>query len=136
MLRVDALNQFYSDLVLGEVVATDPSYCCDDVNVTWSTGMTAGALVKADGTWAAKADAAAVVGVVVDVRALNLTGDLTNATQYQMAVGKRGLILNKKLLRFSDSAQDPTTDAAQATAIGVLEGNGCKVTSRLVGFRP
>lgn|SRR5574343_256812 len=136
MLRVDTLNQFYSDVVLGEVVASDPAYTCDDVNVTWATGMTAGAFVKADGTWAAKADAATVVGVVVDVRALNLTGELVNGTQYQMAVGKRGLILNNKKLRFSDSAADPTADAAQATANAVLEGNGCKVTSRLVGFKP
>lgn len=133
MLRVDALNQFYSDLVLGEVLSTDPSYTCDDVNVTWVTGMSAGAMIKADGTWAAKADAADVVGVVVDVRALNLTGSLVNSTQYQMAVGKRGLILNKNLLRFSDSQSNPTSDAEQATAVAVLEGLGNKITARVVG---
>lgn len=126
MNRVESLTQFYSDLVLGEVLATDPAYNCDDVTVTWATGMTAGALIKADGTWAAIADAALVVGVVTDVRAMNLTGELVNGTQYVMAVGKRGLILNKTLLKFSDGN---INTAAQA----ILEGNGNKVTDRVIG---
>lgn len=126
MNRVESLTQFYSDLVLGEVLATDPAYNCDDVTVTWATGMTAGALIKADGTWAAIADAALVVGVVTDVRAMNLTGELVNGTQYVMAVGKRGLILNKTLLKFSDGN-------INAAAQAILEGNGNKVTDRVIG---
>lgn len=126
MNRVESLTQFYSDVVLGEVLATDPSYNCDDMTVTWVTAMKPGALVKADGTWAAIADAANVVGVVVDVRAQNLTGDLVNSSPYVMAVGKRGLILNKTLLKFSDGA-------INAAAQAVLEGNGNKVTDRVIG---
>ncbi|WAW11430.1 hypothetical protein vBAcePPAc_0053 [Aeromonas phage vB_AceP_PAc] len=126
MNRVESLTQFYSDVVLGEVLATDPAYNCDDVTVTWATGMAPGALVKADGTWAATADAALVVGVVTDVRAQNLTGELVNGSQYVMAVGKRGLILNKTLLKFSDGA-------INAAAQAVLEGTGNKVTNRVIG---
>ena len=126
MNRVESLTQFYSDVVLGEVLATDPAYNCDDVTVTWATGMAPGALVKVDGTWAATADAALVAGVVTDVRAQNLTGELVNGSQYVMAVGKRGLILNKTLLKFSDGA-------INAAAQAVLEGNGNKVTNRVIG---
>jgi hypothetical protein len=126
MQRVDTLNQFYSDVVLGEVLATDPAYTCDDMTVTWTTAMKPGALIKADGTWAAAADVAQVVGVVVDVRALNLTGELTNGSTYKMAVGKRGLILNKNLLKFSDAA-------INAAGVTLLEGKGNKVTDRVVG---
>lgn len=126
MNRVDSLTQFYSDVVLGEVLATDPAYNCDDVTVTWATGMTAGALLKADGTWAATADAALVVGVLTDVRALNLEGALVNGQTYKMAVGKRGLILNKNLLKFSDGNINAAAQAA-------LEGFANKVTDRVIG---
>lgn len=126
MNRVDSLTQFYSDVVLGEVLATDPAYNCDDVTVTWATAMKPGALLKADGTWAAIADAATVVGVLVDVRALNLTGELVNGQTYKMAVGKRGLILNKNLLKFSDGN-------INAAAQAVLEGFANKVTDRVIG---
>lgn len=126
MNRVDSLTQFYSDVVLGEVLATDPAYNCDDVTVTWVTGMTAGALLKADGTWAATADAALVVGVLTDVRALNLEGALVNGQTYKMAVGKRGLILNKNLLKFSDGNINAAAQAA-------LEGFANKVTDRVIG---
>ncbi len=126
MQRVDTLTQFYSDLVLGEVLATDPAFNCDDMTVTWATAMKPGALIKADGTWAAAADVANVVGVVVDVRALNLTGELNTGSTYKMAVGKRGLILNKNLLKFSDAA-------INADGVALLEGKGNKVTDRVVG---
>lgn len=126
MNRVDSLTQFYSDVVLGEVLATDPAYNCDDVTVTYAAGMTAGALLKADGTWAATADAGVAVGVLVDVRALNLTGELVAGQTYKMAVGKRGLILNKNLLKFSDG---PINDAA----IAILETRANKVTDRVIG---
>jgi hypothetical protein len=126
MNRVESLTQFYSDVVLGEVLATDPAYNCDDVTVTWVTGMAPGALIKADGTWAAIADAASVTGVVTDVRAQNLTGELVTGSKYVMAVGKRGLILNKTLLKFSDGAINAAAQAA-------LEDKGNKVTDRVVG---
>lgn len=126
MQRIDSINQFYSDLVLGEVVATNPAYNCDDVTVTWVAGMKPGALIKADGTWAATADAGTVVGVVVDVKALNLTGELVAGQQYKMAVGKRGLILNKNLLKLSDG---PANDLA----ISILESRAIKVTDRVIG---
>lgn len=126
MQRIDAINQFYSDLVLGEVVATNPAFNCDEMTVTWVTGMKPGALIKADGTWAAAADAASVVGVVVDVKALNLTGELVTTTTYKMAVGKRGLILNKNLLKFSDAA-------INAAGIAALEAKAIKVTDRVIG---
>lgn len=126
MNRVDSLTQFYSDVVLGEVLATDPAYNCDDVTITWAAGMTAGALVKADGTWAATADAGTVVGVLTDVRALNLEGALVAGQTYKMAVGKRGLILNKNLLKFSDGAINDL-------AVSILETRANKVTDRVVG---
>ena len=126
MNRVDSVNQFYSDVVLGEVLATDPAYNCDDMTVTWAANMKPGALIKADGTWAAIADAANVVGVVVDVRAQNLTGELVATQTYKMAVGKRGLILNKNLLKFSDGA-------INAAAVAVLEAKANKITDRVVG---
>lgn len=126
MNRVDTVNQFYSDVVLGEVLATDPAYNCDDVTVTWAANMTAGALLKADGTWAATDDAANVAGVLVDVRALNLTGELVAGQTYKMAVGKRGLILNKNLLKYSDGNID-------AAGVAVLEDKANKVTDRVIG---
>lgn len=126
MQRIDAINQFYSDLVLGEVVATNPAFNCDEMTVTWVTAMKPGALIKADGTWAAAADVADVVGVVVDVKALNLTGELTTGSTYKMAVGKRGLILNKNLLKFSDTA-------INAAGVALLEDKAIKVTDRVIG---
>lgn len=125
MNRVETLTQFYSDVVLGQVNASDAGYAFEEMTVTYAANMAAGAIVKSDGTWAAAADAANAYGVVVDRRANNYLGDLVAGTTYKLVVARRGVTLNKSLLKYSDAA----INAAGVTA---LEAKGIKVTDKVV----
>ncbi|ULG01448.1 hypothetical protein phiA019_0102 [Aeromonas phage phiA019] len=126
MNRLESISQFYSDLVLGVVEASDIGYSVEEVSVTWAASMAAGALLKADGTWAAIADAASVASVLIDARVTREAQDFVVGTQYKLVVAKRALTLNKNLLKFSDGA----INAAGVTA---LEAKGIKVTDKVVG---
>lgn len=126
MNRLESITQFYSDLVLGTVVASDLGYSVEEVSVTWAANMAAGSLLKADGTWAAIADAATVSSVLIDARVTREAQDFVVGTVYKLVVAKRALTLNKNLLKFSDGA----INAAGVTA---LEAKGIKVTDKVVG---
>ena len=126
MNRLESISQFYSDLVLGSVVSSDLGYSVEEVSVTWAANMAAGALLKADGTWAAIADAATVSSVLIDARVTREAQDFVVGTVYKLVVAKRALTLNKSLLKFSDGF----IDAAGVTA---LEAKGIKVTDKVVG---
>ena len=127
------LKQFYSDLVLGKVASGDLGYSVNEASVTWATGMNAGALlegsVAAGFTWAPKANAANVTGVLVDVRAIEGYETFTDATAYDFVVAVRGMTLNQNYLKYSDGDID-------AAGIAVLEGLGIKVTDKVVGNQP
>lgn len=113
------LKQFVSDVLLGQVNASDAGYNFEQGTVTWSTGMKAGAalkLVAGKYVWAAIADVANVVGVLVDQGATDgLDGDKVDATDYEMIVAKRGCTINKNTLTLSDGGTAGNiTSAAEA----------------------
>ena len=126
MNRLESISQFYSDLVLGVVEASDIGYSVEEVSVTWADGMAAGALLSAAGVWLAVADAATTASVLIDARVTREAQDFVAGTQYKLVVAKRALTLNKNLLKFSDA----DIDAAGVTA---LEAKGIKVTDKVVG---
>lgn len=126
MNRLESVTQFYSDLVLGVVEASNIGYSVEEVSVTWAASMAAGALLKADGTWAAIAEAANVAYVLIDARVTREAQDFVVGTQYKLVVAERALTLNKNLLKFRDGA----INAAGVTA---LEAKGIKVLDKVVG---
>lgn len=126
MNRLESITQFYSDLVLGTVVSSDLGYSVEEVSVTWAANMAPGALLKADGTWAAIADAATVSSVLIDARVTREAQDFVVGTVYKLVVAKRALTLNKNLLKFSDGA-------INTAGVAALEAKGIKVTDKVVG---
>lgn len=126
MNRLESVTQFYSDLVLGVVEASNIGYSVEEVSVTWAASMAPGALLKADGTWAAIADAASVAYVLIDARVTREAQDFVVGTQYKLVAAERAMTLNKNLLKFRDGA----INAAGVTA---LEAKGIKVLDKVVG---
>ena len=126
MNRLESVTQFYSDLVLGVVEASNIGYSVEEVSVTWAAGMAAGALLKADGTWAAIADAASVAYVLIDARVPREAQDFVVGTQYKLVAAERAMTLNKNLLKFRDGA-------INAAAVTALEAKGIKVLDKVVG---
>ena len=126
MNRLESVTQFYADLVLGVVEASNIGYSVEEVSVTWAASMAAGALLKADGTGAAIAEAASVAYVLIDARVTREAQDFVVGTQYKLVAAERALTLNKNLLKFRDGA----INAAGVTA---LEAKGIKVLDKVVG---
>lgn len=118
----------YSDIVLGKVDSSDQGYSFLEMEIDYVDGMKAGQLVKADGTLAAVADAADVVGVLLDrdlLPGVTPREDYVVGTTYKFVVGVRGLTLNQFKLFFADG-----TTAINAAAITALEAHGIKVTDK------
>jgi hypothetical protein len=108
------LNDY--QIVLNKVESELPGFTHDTVQVTWTATMKNGSLLVADGTEAAAADAADVVGVIDDLTARNLAGELEVDDVLEVAVAKRGCVFNEDKVVFTDGAINATAKAA-------LEGN-------------
>lgn len=116
MSKILTRGNFYSDVVIRES-KPDIRYCRDLVSVTVETGMDIGALLLADGTWAAKADAANVVQILVDPRIADAaTGAATLA-----ALVRGEAVVGTKYLAFSDGVM---TDTESADVEGALKALG------------
>ena len=88
----------------------------DSVEVVVTATMKQGSLLKADGTEAATADAADVVGVLDDLMFRRHREDLAVDDVVLAAVAKRGLVLNETVLAYTDGAIDAAGKAALAAA--------------------
>lgn len=105
---------FNAEIVtLGGVDSTSGGFTHDSVEVTVTDTMKQGSLLKADGTEAATADAADVVGAIDDLMFRRHREELTTGDTVKIAVAKRGLILNETALAYTDGA----IDAAGKTAL-------------------
>lgn len=122
------IQGYYSDIVLGKVDSSDQGYSFLEMEITYSEGLKAGMIVKADGTLAATADAASAFGVITDrdlVPAYDAPREFVVGTKYNFVVAVRGLTLNKFKLFFADG-----TTAINAAAIAALEAKGLKITDK------
>ncbi|CAH9011336.1 putative decoration protein [Vibrio phage 249E41-1] len=90
----------------------------DSVTVTVTDTMKQGSLLKADGTEAATADAANVVGAIDDLEFLRKLrggdGAVATGDEVTVAVAKRGVMFNEAVLTYSDGAIDAAGKAALA----------------------
>lgn len=126
-MSMELINR-HSDVFLGIVDSTDAGFSFEDMLVTHADGMQAGALIKADGTWAAPADAANIYGVLGDLRYLEpVDSELVVGDQYTARVGVRSLTLNKNLLKYNTGAVIDTT------GIDTLKAKNIKVTDKVYG---
>lgn len=121
-----------SDVFVGEVQASDLGYTREEVTVTWTAGMTVGALLEVVGgkyIWTVPANGANVKAVLIDRRALpeNNTAFVAG-TDYTLTVLVRGATVNTGKLSFTTTATAPQL-AAAATALNAL---GIKTTSKFV----
>lgn len=93
----------------------------DSVEVTMTATLKQGSLLKADGTEAATADAADVVGVVDDLELLRKqrSGDgvVPVGSKVTIAVAKRGCEFNEAALAYKDGAINAAGKAALAVFI-------------------
>ena len=89
----------------------------DSVEVVVTATMKQGSLLKADGTEAATADAAAVVGVLDDLMFRRHRDELAVDDTILVAVAKRGLVLNEAVLTYTDGAIDAAGKAALAAGM-------------------
>lgn len=93
----------------------------DSVTVTVTDTMKQGSLLKADGTEAATADAALVVGVVDDLEFLRKLrggdGQVATGSDVTIAVAKRGVMFNEAALAYTDGAIDAAGKAALSVFI-------------------
>lgn len=122
------IQGYYSDIVLGKVDSSDQGYSFLEMEITYSAGLKAGMIVKADGTLAATADAASAFGVITDrdlVPAYTMPRPFVVGEKYKFVVAVRGLTLNKFKLFFADG-----TTAINAAAIAALEAKGLKITDK------
>lgn len=122
------IQGYYSDIVLGKVDSSDQGYSFLEMEITYSAGLKAGMIVKADGTLAATADAASAFGVITDrdlVPAYSAPRPFVVGQKYNFVVAVRGLTLNKFKLFFADG-----TTAINAAAIAALEAKGLKITDK------
>lgn len=122
------IQGYYSDIVLGKVDSSDQGYSFLEMEITYSAGLKAGMIVKADGTLAATADAASAFGVITDrdlVPAYSAPRPFVAGQKYNFVVAVRGLTLNKFKLFFADG-----TTAINAAAIAALEAKGLKITDK------
>lgn len=103
-------------VVLGGVDSTSGGYTHDSVEVTVTATMKQGSLLKADGTEAATADAADVVGAIDDLMFRRHRDELEVSDTVKIAVAKRGLTLNESALAYTDGAIDAAGKAALAAA--------------------
>ncbi len=101
---------------LGGVDSTSGGWTHDSVLVTVTETMTQGSLLKADGTEAALADAADVVGAIDDLTFRRHRDELKAGDEVLAAVAKRGLTLNTTALKYTDGAIDAAGKAALAAA--------------------
>ncbi len=109
------LNLLEEQVVLG-AVHSDSGFTHDTVEVTYAATLKQGSLIKADGTEAAIADAADVVGAVDDLTIRRHSDELTVGDTVAISVAKRGLILNRSVLKYSDGAIDAAGEAALSAA--------------------
>jgi hypothetical protein len=108
---------FKSEIVsLGGVDSTSGGYTHDSVLVTVTATMKQGSLLKADGTEAATAEAATIVGAIDDLTFRRHLDELEVGDEVLAAVAKRGLILNESALVYTDGAIDAAGKAALAAA--------------------
>jgi hypothetical protein len=114
----------YTDLVLGQVDATDLGYSFETVNVTKTATTRIGSLL-AGATEIANAAAATANGVIVWVDSYNGLDDFAVGATVPCVVAKRAVTLNQNKLVFTDGA-------VNATAITALNAFGIKVTSKIV----
>ena len=122
------IQGYYSDIVLGKVDSSDQGYSFLEMEITYSAGLKAGMIVKADGTLAATGDAASAFGVITDrdlVPAYSAPRPFVVGQKYNFVVAVRGLTLNKFKLFFADG-----TTAINAAAIAALEAKGLKITDK------
>lgn len=123
------LFRFMSDIILGLGVNADLGYQKKEMLIPYTEGMTAGMLVKSDGTPLAEADAAQAYGILADVNLLNGVPEGTNVvgTSYPFVVVVRDATANFYCLQFADGK--PINDAA----IKALEDRSIKVTKHWTG---
>lgn len=91
-------------------------YTHDSVEVTVTATMKQGSLLIADGTEAAAADAANVVGAIDDLTFRRHRDELEVGDVVLASVAKRGLVLNTAALVYTDGAIDAAGKAALAAA--------------------
>lgn len=84
-------------------------YSHDSVEVTVTDTMQQGSLLKADGSEAAKSEAADVVGAIDDLEFLNKLRSADNTvpvgSKVLISVAKRGCIMNDKVLQYKDGSK-------------------------------
>lgn len=117
------LTQKVSDVLLGQVGASDAGYSFEEVTVTYSTGMEIGAALELDTgkyIWVVALNVANTSAVLIDVRATAGYETLVNGTDYTFVVARRGVTVNKNMLTLADSvvAADITAAAVAFEAAG------------------
>ena len=103
-------------VTLGGVDSTSGGYTHDSVLVTVTATMQQGSLLVADGTEAATADAANVVGAIDDLTFRRHRDELAVGDQVLASVAKRGLTLNETVLKYTDGDIDAAGKTALAAA--------------------
>ena len=106
-------------IVLNSVESTLSGFTHVGMDVAVSSTLKNGSLVLADGSEAAKAAAADVVGIVDDLM-MRVPDDLLGTTAH-LAVIRTGCIVNEDLVVFSDGAIDSAGKAA-LEALGIRFG--------------
>lgn len=134
------ISTFQSDVLLGHVQSSDLGYSFKEVSVLWdatTTGtdgaMAMGAAVYDNAgvfTWAAAANVADVVGVVVDPLAQQYDEPLVDGQQYTMVIAVRGATIAEQAFSLAGT----TTGANKTAAIAAFEAAGANtVSDKLLG---
>lgn len=109
------LNLLEEQVVLGSV-HSDSGFTHDTLDVTFSATLKQGSLLKADGSEAATADAADVIGAVDDLTIRRHSDELEVGDTVKISVARRGLVLNRSVLKYSDGAINAAGEAALSAA--------------------
>ena len=109
------LNLLEEQVVLGSV-HSDSGFTHDTLEVTYSATLKQGSLLKADGSEAATADATDVIGAVDDLTIRRHSDDLEVGDTLKISVARRGLVLNRSVLKYSDGAINAAGEAALSAA--------------------
>ncbi|MCP3683200.1 MAG: hypothetical protein GY861_10970 [bacterium] len=134
------ISTFQSDVLLGHVQSSDLGYSFKEVPVLWdatTTGtdgaMAMGAAVYDNSgtfTWAASANVADVVGVIVDPLAQQYDEALVDGQTYTMVIAVRGATIAEQAFTLAGT----TTPTEKATAIAAFEAAGANtVSDKLLG---
>lgn len=119
------LDLALQQVVLNELQSELAGFTHDTQQVTWSATMKNGSILDASGAELAVASAADAVMVVNDLVARNLDGELSVGDTLEVAVARRGCVLNEDVCVFTDAG----IDAAGKTALEAFTNKFAQVVA-------